>query len=84
MNLYVNIAIDLGISGSGVTAYALHPGIIATNLFQHFSNTYIPGLTWSINKYTQYFGKTPRQGAQTTIYCAIDKKCVDESGLYYR
>lgn len=27
--------------------------------------------------------KTPEQGAQTTIYCAVDEKCSNETGLYY-
>lgn len=27
--------------------------------------------------------KTSEQGAQTTIYCAVDEKCANESGLYY-
>lgn len=27
--------------------------------------------------------KTPEQGAQTTIYCAVDENAAKESGLYY-
>lgn len=27
--------------------------------------------------------KTPEQGAQTTIHCAVDDKCANETGLYY-
>lgn len=30
------------------------------------------------------FLKSPASGAQTTIYCAIDEKCANETGLYYR
>lgn len=29
------------------------------------------------------FVKTPEQGAQTTIYCAVDEKLEKESGKYY-
>lgn len=27
--------------------------------------------------------KTPEQGTQTTIYCAVDEKCANQTGLYY-
>lgn len=27
--------------------------------------------------------KTPEEGAQTTIYCAVDESIKDESGMYY-
>lgn len=30
------------------------------------------------------FMKSPELGAQTTIYCAVDEKCANETGLYYR
>ena len=29
------------------------------------------------------FSKTEKQGALTTIYCAVSKKAAQESGLYY-
>ncbi|CAG2194333.1 RDH12 [Mytilus edulis] len=31
----------------------------------------------------QYIVKTPEEGAQTTIYCAVDEKLTSESGKYY-
>lgn len=30
------------------------------------------------------FMKSPEQGAQTQIYCAVDEKVGQESGLYYK
>jgi hypothetical protein len=30
------------------------------------------------------FLKTPEEGAQTTIYCSVDEKLADKTGLYYR
>jgi hypothetical protein len=31
-----------------------------------------------------FFFKTPEEGAQTTIYCAVDETLADKTGLYYR
>ncbi|RWS20141.1 hypothetical protein B4U80_00630, partial [Leptotrombidium deliense] len=32
---------------------------------------------------TKSFGKNAVQGAQTSIYCAVDEKAGEEHGLYY-
>jgi NAD(P)-dependent dehydrogenase (short-subunit alcohol dehydrogenase family) len=66
----------------GVTTYALHPGVVDTELFQKPSstmlclNTLFRPLIWLLMK-------TPKQGAQTSIYCCTDKKLTKSSGLYY-
>lgn len=65
-----------------VTVYSLHPGVIKTDLGRHLSTTY----GWFVRFLVSLAGwalKTPEQGAQTTIYCAVDEKCANESGLYY-
>lgn len=31
----------------------------------------------------KWFLKTPEQGAQTTIFCAVDESVANESGYYY-
>lgn len=67
----------------GITTYSLHPGVIATELGRHLGNTYVGLATWVWNSFMPYFVKTPLQGAQTTIYCAVDERCADETGLYY-
>ncbi|XP_018563138.1 retinol dehydrogenase 13-like [Anoplophora glabripennis] len=70
---------DMGING--VTTYALHPGAIKTDLGRHLldsslmTNLFVRSIAWTF--------KTPQEGAQTTIYCAVDEKCADENGLYY-
>lgn len=65
-----------------VTTYSLHPGVIRTEISRHFSDNYY-GATWVFDKILGIFIKSPRCGAQTTIYCAIDEGCANESGLYY-
>lgn len=57
--------------------------MIKTELGRHLNSIYFPGFS-AILRYTiGWFIKTPEQGAQTTIYCAVDEKCANETGLYY-
>jgi len=63
--------------------YALHPGVIRTELGRHYNKTIVPGATFFFRHIMRPFIKNPIQGAQTTIYCAIDEKTADETGLYY-
>ncbi|XP_005470811.1 retinol dehydrogenase 13 isoform X3 [Oreochromis niloticus] len=69
--------------GTGVTAYSLHPGVIHTELGRHFWPT-VP--LWKRVFYMPlvFFVKNPTEGAQTTIYCAVEESLQNESGLYYR
>ncbi|KAJ2943879.1 hypothetical protein O0L34_g8203 [Tuta absoluta] len=66
-----------------VTTYSLHPGIINTEIGRHFSDTVWYGATWAFNHIVSWFTKSPKCGAQTSIYCAVDEACAGESGLYY-
>ncbi|XP_031603284.1 retinol dehydrogenase 11-like isoform X1 [Oreochromis aureus] len=70
------------LQGTGVTAYSLHPGVIHTELGRHFWPT-VP--LWKRVFYMPlvFFVKNPTEGAQTTIYCAVEESLQNESGLYY-
>lgn len=78
---YIIIFTDADIEG--VTVYSLHPGVIATDLGRHLDKTVIRGASWFFVKVMGIFIKTPEQGAQTTIYCAVDENAAKETGLYY-
>ncbi|KAK9889888.1 hypothetical protein WA026_008690 [Henosepilachna vigintioctopunctata] len=65
----------------GVNTYSLHPGVIATDLVRHKTENPVTKLLWTY--IAKPMIKTPEQGSQTTIYCAIDEKCENETGLYY-
>ncbi|XP_788671.3 retinol dehydrogenase 13 [Strongylocentrotus purpuratus] len=69
------------LKGTGVTSYSLHPGVINTDLGRHFG-TYA---SWAkpLLFFTSPFLKTSEQGAQTSIYCCVDEKAGQETGLYY-
>jgi len=67
--------------GSGVSAYALHPGVINTELGRHLQDTFGPlVMLWKV---AMPFIKTPESGANTTIYCAVDESIADHNGRYY-
>ncbi|KAF5281075.1 hypothetical protein FQR65_LT14871 [Abscondita terminalis] len=72
-----------GANIENVNVYSLHPGVIATELGRHLDNTYFKGLRWTFSVLFKSFMKTPEQGAQTTIHCAIDENAGKETGLYY-
>lgn len=63
------------LEGSGITTYALHPGVVASEVWRA-----LPGFLQGLIK---PFMLTPEQGAATTLHCATDPAAGDESGLYY-
>ncbi|KAH9638932.1 hypothetical protein HF086_005013 [Spodoptera exigua] len=71
----------------GVSTYSLHPGVVKTGIARYFPEA---GWCASIINYLfhhyllSWCWKTAKCGAQTNIYCVVDERCEDESGLYYR
>ncbi|KAG7473267.1 hypothetical protein MATL_G00093920 [Megalops atlanticus] len=70
------------LEGTGVTVYSLHPGVIRTELGRHFWPT-IPLWKRIIFQPLLLLIKSPWEGAQTTIYCAVEESLEKTSGLYY-
>ncbi|CAM4723564.1 unnamed protein product [Leuciscus chuanchicus] len=66
------------LEGTGITAYALHPGVVQTELWRHLNKAQQAAM-WLAKPFT----KTSVQGAQTTIYCAVAPELETESGKYY-
>ncbi|GFG35420.1 hypothetical protein Cfor_07746 [Coptotermes formosanus] len=71
------------LQGTGVTTYALHPGVVRTELTRNFNASYFRGAHSMWQGVATLFLKTPEEGAQTTIYCSVDEKLADKTGLYY-
>jgi len=65
----------------GIHVYSLHPGVIATELWNHMKKWGM--LTKILMIPFQYIMKTPFHGAQTTLYCAIHPAVEKDTGLYY-
>ncbi|KAJ8354643.1 hypothetical protein SKAU_G00222100 [Synaphobranchus kaupii] len=70
------------LKGTGVTSYSLHPGVIRTELSRHVE-TWFPLLKALLTAPSILLMKTPREGAQTSIYCAVTEGLEDKSGCYF-
>ena len=63
------------LEGTGITTYAVHPGVVATEIW-----TRVPGpLRWAIKK----FMITPEEGAKASLRCATDPALAKDTGKYY-
>ena len=62
--------------------YSLHPGMTATD-FSRFLDSIFLGARALIFPLIKACYKTPEQGAQTSIYCAVDEEAGKQTGLYY-
>ncbi len=74
------------LEGTGVTTYSLHPGVVLTEIARHLEESYLPFKNFVktiLFPVFVYFLKSPKDGAQTTIYCAIDPILNNKSGKYY-
>lgn len=67
------------LEGTDVTCYAVHPGIVNTELFR-----YIPIWLWPFFVPISWlFFRDPTDGAQTSIYCATQEGIEMFSGRYF-
>jgi dehydrogenase/reductase SDR family protein 13 len=63
------------LAGSGVTTYALHPGVVATDIWRE--------LPWGLRHLAKLFMISPEEGSRTTIHCATAPEASLTSGAYY-
>ena len=66
-------------SGTKKTAYAVHPGVISTNLGRHMN----PVVGTIFNFAGPLFLKSIPQGAATECFCAANPKAIPLSGNYF-
>uniref|UniRef100_T1J5Y6 Uncharacterized protein n=1 Tax=Strigamia maritima TaxID=126957 RepID=T1J5Y6_STRMM len=71
------------LKGTGVSVYALHPGAVGTEFGRYTHEFWSKAITVAISVIAPLYMKTPEQGAQTTIHCAVSEKVANETGLYY-
>ncbi len=63
------------LEGTSVTAYAVHPGVVATDVWRR-----VPGpLRWLIKR----FMISPEEGAVASLKCATAPELAGETGRYY-
>jgi dehydrogenase/reductase SDR family protein 13 len=63
------------LAGTGVTAYALHPGVVASDIWR--------AVPWPFDRAIKRFMLTVDEGARTSLYCATSADVANQSGLYY-
>ncbi|KAL7735422.1 hypothetical protein ACLKA6_019539 [Drosophila palustris] len=71
------------LEGTGVTVNAIHPGVVQTDLLRHYKffettigRILVKGVQWVLFK-------TSKNGAQTTLYAALDPDLNGVTGLYF-
>ncbi len=63
------------LAGSGVISCALHPGVVATDIWRE--------LPWGLRHLAKIFMISPEEGARTPLHCATAPEAFLESGAYY-
>jgi NAD(P)-dependent dehydrogenase (short-subunit alcohol dehydrogenase family) len=78
-NVLFAVGLDARGAAEGVRAFAVHPGVIKTDLSRFLTTgeleavvARLPGLTW----------KTTEQGAATSVWCATSPKLDGSGGVY--
>ena len=63
------------LQGTGVTTYAVHPGVVASDIWRRIP----PPFQWVM----KLFMLSNEDGAKTTLHCATSPEAGAETGLYY-
>jgi len=79
-NILFTYELDRRLQGRGVTANALNPGLVMTNIWRNVGPVIGPIISWLVSKNAQ----TPEEGAQGLIYLASSPEVEGQSGKYFR
>ncbi|XP_060658301.1 retinol dehydrogenase 14-like isoform X1 [Drosophila nasuta] len=71
------------LEGTNVTVNALHPGVVETELMRHVAIFNNPIIGFLVSPLVWLIFKTAKQGAQTTLYAALDPDLNGVTGLYF-
>ena len=63
------------LEGTGIHTYALHPGVVATEVWRR--------VPWPFEPLIKRFMLSVEEGALTTLHCATSAAVAGETGLYY-
>ncbi|XP_034101988.1 retinol dehydrogenase 12-like [Drosophila albomicans] len=71
------------LEGTGVTVTALHPGLVDTEIFRNSAILQSAIVQFVFKPLLWPFIKTPKSGAQTTLYAALDPSLEGITGEYF-
>ena len=74
-NVLFSAELSRRLAGTGVTTYALHPGVVATDVWR--------SVPWPIEPLIKRFMLSVEEGATTTLHCATSNEAGSQTGLYY-
>ena len=74
-NVLFSAELSRRLADTGITTYALHPGVIASDIWR--------GVPWPIRPIIKLFMKSNDDGARAVLRCATAAELADESGNYY-
>lgn len=74
-NVLFSAELGRRLAGTGVTTYALHPGVVASDIWRVLPRP----LRWLVTRNML----TPEQGAETSVFCATAPSIADDTGFYY-
>jgi NAD(P)-dependent dehydrogenase (short-subunit alcohol dehydrogenase family) len=63
------------VQGRGITTYALHPGVVASDIWRR--------VPWPIRPLIKLRMISPEEGAKTSLYCATSGSVAAASGRFY-
>jgi hypothetical protein len=65
----------IGVFGTGITTYALHPGVVASDIWRR--------VPWPVRPIVTRRLLPVSDGAATSLYCATSPEMAEASGLFY-
>ena len=74
-NVLFSAELGRRLAGSGVAAYALHPGVVTSDLWR--------AVPWPLRSLMKLGMISTEDGAVTTLFCATAPEIAQDSGLYY-
>ncbi|EFA10520.1 dehydrogenase/reductase SDR family member 13 [Tribolium castaneum] len=67
------------LQGTRVTTFSLHPGVVDTEIFRRIKGQHKAVFEF----FRDHFFRTSEEGAQTTIYCSVERNIEDLSGEHF-
>ncbi len=80
-NALFTLELNARLAPHGVHAYAVHPGLVGTDLMRYLGDQEREALDSSIKGYGLEY-KTPAQGAATSVWAATSAELADHGGAY--
>jgi len=74
-NVYTSRELGRRLAGTGITTYAVHPGVVASDVWRR--------VPWPIRPLVKLFMVSTEEGARTQNWCASAPELAGETGRYY-